>query len=243
MPPRKPSPSALAQAAFADHVRNPSLPAPVGIAPERLAVYTRLLRNNIGSFIDLCFSDSQSFVAAAQWQAWQHRFLIEAQPESPFFNDIPVQFLHYLHTLPETEQPAAEVLAMMAFETALLHAETAMQPDTDGAWHAHSLLTWAPAARLQAHPCDFVSSGLSAIDATPCHVLSWRGRDDAVYYRIVEGIDLFLLQHFQTQDDTCDQLLHNLQALLPGQDIDSTVHAAIDAWVAAGVLLPRPAAD
>ena len=177
MPPLETLPLARAQAALADHVRNPQLPAPEGIAPERLAVYTRLVRNNLSGFLDRCFSDSSTFVPPGQWQGWQNRFLTEARPESPFFNDIPAQFLQYLHTLPAHDRPPENILAMMDFETALLHAETAIQPDSDGLWHEHSLLSWAPAARLRLYPCDFVGSALKSIADTPCHVLSWRNRN------------------------------------------------------------------
>lgn len=222
---------------LADHVRNPLLPAPEGIAPERLAVYTRLVRNNLKSFLDLCFSDSSTFLPPAQWQEWQNRFLIEARPESPFFNDIPAQFLAWLGSLPEHDRPSENILAMMDFETALLHAETAVQPDSDGLWHERSTLSWSPAARLKPYPCDFVSSGLAEIENSPCHVLTWRNRENEVYYRIVDDTDLFLLQHFQSQNDTCAGLLESLQALLQGQDIEGRLKETIGGWVEAGVLL------
>ncbi len=237
MQPHNPQPSARAQAELADHVRNPALPAPAGIAPERLAVYTRLVRNNLKSFLDLCFSDSSLLLDPAQWQDWQNRFLIEARPESPFFNDIPAQFLAYLNGLPEHDRPSENILAMMDFETALLHAETAQQPDSDGRWHERSVLSWAPAARLQHYPCDFVSSGLERIEEGGCHVLSWRNRQNEVYYRIVEDTDLFLLQHFQNQNDTVADLLESLQSLLPGQNIEGRLKTAVGGWVEAGVLL------
>ncbi len=229
--------SARAQAELADHVRNPALPAPAGIAPERLAVYTRLVRKNLQSFLDLCFSDSSLLLDPAQWLDWQNRFLIEARPKSPFFNDIPAQFLAYLNRLPEHDRPSENILAMMDFETALLHAETVQQPDSDGRWHEHSVLSWAPTARLQQYPCDFVSSGLERIEEGGCHVLSWRNRQNEVYYRIVEDTDLFLLQHFQNQNDTLADLLESLQSLLPGQDIEGRLKMAVGGWVEAGVLL------
>ncbi|MDO4643691.1 MAG: putative DNA-binding domain-containing protein [Cardiobacteriaceae bacterium] len=236
MQPHKPS-SAQAQAMFADHVRDPSLPAPMGIAPERLAVYTKLVRNNLQSFLDLCFSESSAFIDGTQWQDWQNRFLIEARPESPFFTDIPAQFLAYLRSLPEAERPSENILSMMDFEVSLLHAETAIQPESDGLWNDETVLGWSPTARLKAYPCDFVSSNLEEIDDTPCHVLTWRTRESEVYYRIVDGTDLFLLEHFQSQNDTFSSLLDGLKALLQGQDIDNLIREAIGKWVDAGVLL------
>lgn len=237
MQPHSSRSSAQAQAALADHVRNPALPAPAGMAPERLAVYARLVRNNLKSFLDLCFSDSSLLLDSAQWQGWQNRFLIEARPESPFFNDIPAQFLAYLNSLPEHDRPSENILAMMEFETDLLHAETISQPDSDGRWHSDSVLSWAPSARLKHYPCDFVSSGMERIDTGECHVLSWRNRRNEVYYRVVEDTDLFLLKHFQNQNDTYANLIESLQSLLPGQDIESRLKTVVGGWVEAGVLL------
>ena len=90
---------------------------------------------------------------------------------------------------------------------------------------------------MRLYSCDFVGSALKSIADTPCHVLSWRNRNNEVYYRAVEGTDVFLLQHFQTQNDTYAQLLHGLQTLLQGQDIDGLLKAAVGAWVEASVLL------
>lgn len=243
MPLPESTPLARAQAALADHVRDPALPPPAGMAPERLAVYTRLVRNNLAGFLDRCFSDSSTFVAPEQWQHWQARFLIDARPESPWFNDIPEAFLHYLQGLPENRRPPDAVLAMMDFETALLHAETAIQPDSGSLWDAHSLLAWAPAARLQSYPCDFIGSRLARIEETPCHALSWRDRNGDVCYCTVEGVDLFLLQHFRAHNDSLAQVLRQLQTLLPGQDADALLHETVGHWVAGGVLLVCAAAD
>ena len=84
--------SAAFQTALADYARG-AAQAPEGVDIGRLGVYRRLLLNNLKSFIDLCFSASGSFAEAGLWQDLQRRFLLEARPQSPFFNDIPKQFL------------------------------------------------------------------------------------------------------------------------------------------------------
>ena len=229
--------SAEFQARLADYVRDPSQPAPEGIAPERLAVYTRLVRNNLRSFLDLCFSDSSRFADAGLWQNLQHRFLIEARPESPFFNDIPAQFLAYARSREGRERLPESVLEMMDFETALLHAETAEQAFSDGLWSDDSVLYWSPAAKLSHYRCNFVDSGLESIEEEPCAVLTWRNRDNEVYYRTLEDADLFLLEHFSRQPDTFENVSAELGSLMGGQNIESWLRAGLDAWIDAGVLL------
>ncbi|MDO5073623.1 Uncharacterized protein conserved in bacteria [Neisseria animaloris] len=230
--------SADFQSVLADHVRDPSLPAPEGIASERLAVYTRLVRNNLRSFLDLCFSDSSEFADAALWQELQNRFLIEARPESPFFNDIPTQFLEYARTREGLQRLPDNVLEMMDFETALLHAETMVQPASDGRWEDNTVLSWAPAAQIRHYNYNFVDSHLESIEEEPSIVLTWRNLDNEVYYRSVEDADLFLLEHFRKQSDTFINVLNNLKEMLDGQDIEAWLRENIDGWVEAGVLLP-----
>lgn len=229
--------SAEFQAQLADHVRDPSRPAPVGIAPERLAVYTRLVRNNLRSFLDLCFSDSGNFADAGLWQELQHRFLMEARPESPFFNDIPAQFLAYARSKEGAERLPENILEMMDFETALLHAETAVQSVSDGLWHDTSTVYWSPAAKLAHYNCNFVGSGLETIEDEPSTVLTWRNRNNEVYYRLVEGADLFLLEHFSRQSDTFESVLESLNGILAGQNVEAWLRGNLGGWIDAGVLL------
>ncbi|WP_373740962.1 DUF2063 domain-containing protein [Neisseria sp.] len=237
MQPDTPNSAARAQQAFADHVRNPSLPAPEGIAPERMAVYVRLVRNNLQNFLDRCFSDSSTFLDPARWQNWQHRFLDEARPESPFFNDIPAAFLAWLGSLPPEDRPSENILAMMAFETDLLHAETVIQPVSDGLWHDAAVLVPAPSVRLKHYSCDFVGSGLAGFDDTPSDVLVWRNRRDEVLYQAVSGIDLFLLQHFLSQPDSYDSLSAALSEINGNRSADAALRESIAQWSEAGVLV------
>lgn len=231
------SDSARMQAALADYVRDPSLPPPPGIPPERLAVYVRLVRNNAKSFLDLCFSDSSGFAEPQLWQRLQTRFLAEARPQSPFFNDIPAAFLDYVRQKEGEDRLPDAVLEIMDFETALLHAETAQVPSADGIWQEDRLMGLSPAAKLKAYENDFVSSGLETYEASPCHVLVWRSLQDEVFYRLVDGADLLLLQHFSEQNDSFASLSAALRELT-GEDADGWLRGAFDKWTEAGVLLP-----
>ncbi|MCS4533219.1 HvfC family RiPP maturation protein [Neisseria montereyensis] len=245
MQPHKTTPeknsSADFQAMLADHVRDPSKPSPEGIEPERLAVYTRLVRNNLRSFLDLCFSDSSELADRELWQHLQNRFLIEARPESPFFNDIPAQFLNYARSRESEEKLPDGILAMMDFETALLHAEIAIQPISDGLWDSNTTLSWQPAAKLTHYDYNFVDSNLTAIEPTPSTILTWRNRDNEVYYRAVSGTDVFLLEHFSQHKDTFEHILQSLQEMTGGQsqDIEIWLRESIDSWIKAGVLFPE----
>ena len=233
--------SAAFQTALADYARG-AAQAPEGVDIGRLGVYRRLLLNNLNSFIDLCFSASGSFAEAGLWQDLQRRFLLEARPQSPFFNDIPKQFLDYVRSRPENERPSENILHMMAFETDLLHAETVIQPEAAPQWDENTELRWAEGARLKHYPCDFVSSGLERIDDAAADVLTWRGNAGKVYYAALDGADLLLLNHFQEAGaDTLLGISAQLAALSDGLDASDWLEETVRSWVEAGVLLPAPA--
>ena len=217
--------SAAFQTALADYARG-AAQAPEGVDIGRLGVYRRLLLNNLKSFIDLCFSASGSFAEAGLWQDLQRRFLLEARPQSPFFNDIPKQFLDYVRSRPENERPSENILHMMAFETDLLHAETVIQPEAAPQWDENTELRWAEGARLKHYPCDFVSSGLERIDDAAADVLTWRDNAGKVYYTALDGADLLLLNHFQEAGaDTLSGISAQLAALSDGLDASDWLEA------------------
>ncbi|WP_107726471.1 HvfC family RiPP maturation protein [Neisseria weaveri] len=227
------------QTALANYIRNPSLPAPEGIPAERLAVYVRLVHNNVRNFVELCFSDSREFIEDSVWETLLKNFLDASRPESPFFNDIPRAFFNHVQTQSETLPDY--VLEMMDFELALLHAETAIQTFSDGPANDETELFWSPSAQLKTYANDFVGSHLEEVYPLPeneeCRVVVWRDRDEEVCYQTVEDADWFLLSHFSAQSDSLSGLLAKLAEMLPGQDIEPWLRQSIREWIDAGLLL------
>lgn len=103
---------------FAAHLRDPAQqPAPEGIEERRLQVYRDLVYNNVASFLENGFPVLRSLLPEARWRELVRAFLAGHTAHSPYFVDIPAEFLTFL----EEEYEARE--DDPAFLHALAHYE------------------------------------------------------------------------------------------------------------------------
>ena len=73
----QPKPSLIeTQKALATAVRLANAQPLNGYAPNRLAVYARLVRNNIFGFIDRCFVEAPKHVSAESWSQTKEMFVL-----------------------------------------------------------------------------------------------------------------------------------------------------------------------
>lgn len=85
------------QLQFAAHVRDPGRnPPPPGIDDRRMAVYRRLIYNNLERFIASGFPVLRSLYNDAHWEAMIRDFLARHRCQSPLFPELYREFLHYL---------------------------------------------------------------------------------------------------------------------------------------------------
>ena len=89
------------QRAFAAHIRDPDKPAPGAIEERRLAIYRELFFNNIESFLSNGFPVLRSLVDDQRWQRLARDFMKEHAAVSPYFVDIPAEFLRFLGEHPD----------------------------------------------------------------------------------------------------------------------------------------------
>lgn len=102
------------QQEFAAYIRNPHTnPAPADVKPERMAMYRQLFYNNIDSFLASTFPVLRKILNDVQWQALTEDFFANHHNQSPFFSEIPEEFLAYL----QNERNSANDFAFM-FELA-----------------------------------------------------------------------------------------------------------------------------
>lgn len=84
---------------FAAHVRDPgNVAPPPGIEPRRMAIYARLVYNNVESVLAHVFAGLQEIVGEATWRALVRDFLCRHTVESPYYSKLPDEFLAYLAT-------------------------------------------------------------------------------------------------------------------------------------------------
>jgi len=85
------------QLEFAAHVRHPELhPAPGDVEPRRMRIYAELIYNNIERFLANSFPVLRSLLGSGPWHARVRDFIHRHTSTSPFFQEIPQEFLEYL---------------------------------------------------------------------------------------------------------------------------------------------------
>lgn len=190
------------QLAFAAYLRDPDgNPAPRDIEPRRLAIYTRLVYNNVEGFLARTFAVCRSVTSKTAWHGAVRAFLREHRASSPYFSHIPAEFLAFL----EAASAVRDTLPPFALE--LCHYEWTkaaldLAPDADcrfddDAIGAADALRLSPLARLLAYGFP-----IHRIDGDKCRAASpertwlvaWRDRQDRVRCMRVNDATMGLLQ-------------------------------------------------
>ncbi len=85
------------QAEFAAYIRDPeNNPVPVDVNEQRMAMYRELFFNNIESFLSGNFPVLRKLLDDCQWFALVQDFFAKHPCQSPYFSEIPEEFLSYL---------------------------------------------------------------------------------------------------------------------------------------------------
>lgn len=84
---------------FAQHIRNPRLnKRPRGVEARRMKVYNELLYNNLEGFLLACFPVLHKVLGKRKWGKLVRDFFTVHRCHTPFFKQIPDEFLQYLNT-------------------------------------------------------------------------------------------------------------------------------------------------
>ncbi len=85
------------QLAFASHIRNPQLnKRPRGVEARRMKIYNELVYNNLEGFLLACFPVLRQVLGKIAWSRLVRDFLTAHRCHTPFFRQIPDEFVHYL---------------------------------------------------------------------------------------------------------------------------------------------------
>ena len=197
----QPETSAQHQQRFAQAIREGE--AADGLPQDRLNVYIRLIRNNIHSFIDRCYTETPQYLDSGEWGRLKEDFIRDARAQTPYFQEIAGEFLQYCQSLPLSD----DFLALMDFEHTQLLAEVAQTDSQASPADSDDLAyTLSPTAFVRRYQYD-VTDELQAAETT---VLVWRDSEDDVMYQTLDDFDALLLE---TLVDT-PASLNGLQAIL-----------------------------
>jgi len=84
---------------FTAHVRNPNInDRPAGLSARRMKIYLDLIFNNVENFLSSTFPVTRSTFADEAWFALIRDYLHRHKATSPYFLEIPQEFMEFLST-------------------------------------------------------------------------------------------------------------------------------------------------
>lgn len=87
------------QQAFTAHIRDPQAnPRPAGVEARRMKIYNDLLYNNVEGFLLACFPVLRRTLGPRKWTRMVRVFFATHRCHTPYFRQIPDEFLQFLQT-------------------------------------------------------------------------------------------------------------------------------------------------
>jgi hypothetical protein len=193
------------QRTFAAHLRNPEAnPPPPGVNAERAGVYVELLFNNVEDFLSGCFPVLRSILDDTQWNGLVRQFYSKHACQTPYFREIPAEFVQWLSTttLPPTLPPFTLELAHYEWVEIPLALDTdeidqnGIDPDGD---LLDGQLVLNPVMLLQSYqyPVHNISTDFQPQSPDPTHLLLLRNTQDKVEFVVLNAVTARLVQLLQ----------------------------------------------
>ncbi|MEQ9564057.1 MAG: putative DNA-binding domain-containing protein, partial [Woeseiaceae bacterium] len=199
------------QLAFAAHIRDPdNRAAPAGIEDRRMAIYRELFFNNLYKLIGSTFPVLKKLHSDEQWRALVREFMVRHQSQTPYFLEIPQEFLAFRqeeHAGDDNDFPFLLELAHYEWaELALSVAENADDPasfDPQGdllrGIPLTSSLAWTLSYRFPVHRIS--PSFIPTEPANePVHLAIWRKPDDELGFMELNPLTARLVAMIDAND-------------------------------------------
>lgn len=237
---------------FADWLREPQSSAEfAGIEPRRLAVYRRLVHNNIRQFLHSGFPVLQQVLSSEQWQRLMAGFVAEHQAHSPLFSSIGQEFVDYLATLDLSQAELPEWTFELAhyerLEVAVQFAtlnqvSTATQPLGDA---TRVVLNETAQMACYHYPVAEIKVGNlpTAPAPTAYCVVVYQAPSGQVHFLQLNPMTAFVLELLQQQPYSLTELCDTLMAQLPGYteaQLKSALSQLLEDFAARSVLFTTP---
>jgi hypothetical protein len=146
------------QMRFAAHLRDPEhVPPPPGIEPRRMDIYRELFFNNVASLLGGTFPVCRDILGEEAWRALVRRFYAGHRAHTPYFLELPSEFLQWLGSGACADAPLPAFLAELAHyewvELALSVSDA--EPDPAAVDPGGDLLAGRPAVSPLAWPLAY----------------------------------------------------------------------------------------
>jgi hypothetical protein len=244
---------------FAAHIRDPQhVPAPEGIEDRRMAIYRDLFFNNLRSLLSSTFPVLKKLLTDEKFRRLVRKFMQKHQAKTPYFLELPSEFLAFLQTEYEPEDDDFPFLVELAHyeyvELALSISEAGN--DMAGVDRAgdflngipvKSALTWTYAYQYPVHRIaeDFLPTSPAE---QPTYLAIYRDADDKVGFMELNPVTAGLLNAIDdnTGQKNGEQLLRQLASDIKYPDVDGFIQhglAAMEEMRSLGILIGTRSAD
>lgn len=225
------------QAEFANYIRDPNaFPCPEDVKPERMQMYRSLFFNNVESFLSSNFPVLRKIFTDAQWQHLAQDFFARHPCTSPYFSEIPEEFIAYLQNervaniddYPFLLELAHYEWVEMALSIAQEElAETEVQQIANLQQTLRlSPLVWILAYQFPVHKIspDYLPLKLPE---QPSYLAVYRNTEDQVNFIELSAMSYYLLHTLQEQQTI--SIADCLSQVLPDNPDESLENSALEA--------------
>lgn len=216
------------QYAFAAYLRDPEhVAAPAGIEERRLAIYRKLFFNNLYNLLGTMFPVLRKIHNDRQWRRMIRQFMQYHQAETPYFLQLPQEFVAFLekeYRAATDDQPFLLELAHYEYAELALSVSTEKNDlegiDPEGNLlqeiPVKSVLAWVYAYRFPVHRIspDFLPG---ETEEQPVYLALYRDSNDKVHFLELNAVTAALVEAIENNTDN-----KSGEALL--RDLAETIH-------------------
>ncbi len=230
------------QVAFAAHIRDPAnIDAPEGIEDRRMAIYRELFFNNLYNLLGTFFPVIREICTDEQWRHAIREFMKVHRAKTPYFLELPEEFLAFLQDEYRTLDDQFPFLTELAHyeyaELALRVSEDendsqGVNPNGDmlAGVPVKSVLTWVFAYQ---YPVHRISKDYLPTKPTeqPSFLAIYRRGDDKVRFLELNPVTAALLDAVENNQAALDgmALLKELAITINYPDADALLKHGVDA--------------
>lgn len=208
----------IAQQQFCDWIRDPEKELPQVLSTDRMQVYRDLLFNNVCSFINLVYPIAQTLLGAEQWQSLLQEFFQKSKCESPFYNDISLQFREYLA---DQQHPVLDeypwLAELLQYEWLELYLDTVeiekviFAQDQD--WQLNTKI-WVLVYQYPVYAWT-TSMTLVEVKPMPSVIMVWRDEQDNVCIENLSPLCAMLIEQLNLRAHSETELRQLIQSVVP----------------------------
>ncbi|AWH36512.1 DUF2063 domain-containing protein [Stenotrophomonas sp. ZAC14D1_NAIMI4_6] len=238
------------QHAFTAHLRDPQqVPAPADLDPRRVAVYQRLLFNNLLGLLGTGFPVCVRLLGEPAWADLVRHYFAHHRARAPLFTAVAAEFVQWLQAQPELPHPALAELAHYEWvETDLYQRAAQPLPPAPGVDPLQAPLRCSPLAwpLLYAWPVHRLGAddAPATPPAEPTALLVRRDADGVVRFAQLSPLAAHLLILIDEAPGASGQQQLQQLATLHHLDADALAEPGtqlLQQFLQAGVIGPLPA--